>query len=277
MKASPEAGRSPARDGDDARLDATTLAIDIGGSGLKATVLDRDGSMLVDRLRIETPDPATPEALVDALVALVEPLPPFDRISVGFPGVVHAGVVVTAPNLGTELWERFPLADTLRKRLGGRPTRVLNDADVQGYGAICGAGLELVLTLGTGLGSALFQDGELLPHMEFSQFPFRKKKTLDDYVGNAALEKIGAKKWNERVEKIIDAFRVLLHFDTLYLGGGNARKLTIRLPRDVKIVSNDLGLTGGIRLWGASADVRSDVPIRPSREVEAKRRPDGLS
>lgn len=237
----------------DTRDEITTLAIDIGGSGLKATVLDRDGSMLVDRVRVDTPDPAAPEGLVDALVALVEPLPPFDRISVGFPGVVRAGVVITAPNLGTDHWERFPLADTLRERLGDRPTRVLNDADVQGYGAIWGSGLELVLTLGTGLGSALFRDGELLPHMEFAQFPFRKRKTLDDYVGDAALEKIGDKKWNERIVKTIDAFRVLLHFDTLYLGGGNARKLSIRLPQDVKVVSNDMGLTGGIRLWGSPA------------------------
>lgn len=240
--------------GGDAGDAITTLAIDIGGSGLKATVLDRDGSMLTERVRVDTPDPAAPEALVDALAALVETLPSFDRVSVGFPGVVSAGVIVTAPNLGTEHWERFPLGDALRKRLGDRPTRVLNDADVQGYGAICGSGLELVLTLGTGLGSALFQDGELLPHMEFAQFPFRKKKTLDDYVGDAALEKLGEKKWNKRVEKVIDAFRVLLHFETLYLGGGNARKLSIRLPRDVKIVSNDMGLTGGIRLWGASED-----------------------
>ena len=234
----------------------TTLAIDIGGSGLKATVLDHEGSMLADRVRIDTPDGAAPEEIVDALVALVEPLPAFDRISVGFPGVVRDGVVKTAPNLGNEQWERFPLAETLQSRFGNRPTRVLNDADVQGYGAISGTGLEFVITLGTGCGSAWFCEGELMPHMEFSQFPFRKKKTLDDYVGDAALEKIGEKKWNKRVEKAIDAFRTLLHFDTLYIGGGNARKLSIRLPQDVKIVSNDLGLIGGIGLWSASATRR---------------------
>jgi len=250
----------------DTRNEITTLAIDIGGSGLKATVLDRDGSMLTDRVRVDTPDPAVPEALVDALVALVEPLPSFDRVSVGFPGVVRDGVVVTAPNLGTEHWEQFPLADELRRRLRDRPTRVLNDADVQGYGAICGSGLELVLTLGTGLGSALFRDGELLPHMEFAQFPFRKRKTLDDYVGDSAFGKVGEKKWNKRVEKTSDAFRVLLHYDTLYLGGGNARKLSIRLPQDVKVVSNDMGLTGGIRLWGESG---TDVPIRERRGGES--------
>ncbi len=246
-------GRSSSRRRTNDRNPIATLTIDIGGSGLKATVLDPKGEMLADRVRIDTPEDAAPEEIVDALVALVEPLPAFDRVSVGFPGVVRDGVVRTAPNLGSEQWERFPLAETLQSRLGDRPIRVLNDADVQGYGAICGSGIEFVVTLGTGLGTALFLDGELMPHMEFSQFPFRKKKTLDGYLGDAALEDAGTKKWNKRVEKTIDAFRTLLHFDTMYLGGGNARKLTIRLPQDVKIVSNDLGLIGGIGLWSAPA------------------------
>lgn len=231
------------------RSEVATLAIDIGGSGLKATVLDRDGSMLADRVRVETPDVSPPEMIVEALVELVKPLPPFDRISIGFPGVVRNGCVLTAPNLGTEEWHGFPLAATLGARLGDKPARLLNDAEVQGYGVICGNGLEFVITLGTGLGSALFRDGELMPHLELAQFPFRKKKTLDDYIGDATLEKIGAKKWNARVETMIEAFRTLLNFDTLYIGGGNTRKLSIKLAQDAKIVSNDAGLTGGLRLW----------------------------
>lgn len=231
------------------REEVVTLAVDIGGSGLKATVLDRDGSMLADRVRVETPDVSPPEVIVELLVDLVKPLPPFDRISIGFPGVVRGGCVLTAPNLGTEEWHGFPLADTLGARLGDKPARLLNDAEVQGYGVISGNGLEFVITLGTGLGSALFRHGELMPHLELSQFPFRKKKTLDDYIGDATLKKIGAKKWNARVETMVKAFRTLLNFDILYIGGGNTRKLSIELPRDVKVVSNDAGLTGGIRLW----------------------------
>lgn len=226
-----------------------TLAIDIGGTGLKATVLDRNGSMLANHVRVDTPDPSPPAVIVDALVALVKPLPPFDRISIGFPGVVRDGYVLTAPNLGTEQWRRFPLADALRARLGDKPARLLNDAEVQGYGVICGIGLELVVTVGTGVGSALFLEGELMPHLELGQYPFRKKKILDDYIGDAALERAGEKKWNARVEKLIEALRTLLNFDTLYIGGGNSRRLSIKLPQDVKIVSNDAGLTGGIRLW----------------------------
>lgn len=259
----PRKNRTARKAGNRARADVVTLAIDIGGSGLKATVLDREGSMLVDRVRVETPKPAPPGVIVDALVALVEPLPPFDRISVGFPGVVRAGRVITAPHFGNQQWQRFPLADALRDRLGNKPVRLLNDAEVQGYGVICGSGLELVITLGTGLGSALFRDGELMPHLEFAQFPFRKKKTFNRYVGDAALDKIGDEKWNARVEKTIEAFRTLLNFDTMYIGGGNARKLSIKLPQDVKIVSNEAGLTGGIRLWdGEEKRPKSEPPAR---------------
>ena len=234
-----------------ARQSPRTLAFDLGGTGLKATVLDARGRMLVDRVRVKTPSPAPPEVMVDALVALAKPLPAYDRISAGFPGVVRDGRVLTAPHWGNEVWRGFPLADTLQRRLG-KPARVLNDADVQGYGAIRGRGLEFVLTLGTGMGSALFRDGALMPHMEFAQFPFRKGKRFNDYVGDDVLKKLGKKKWNAHVATVIDAFRVLLNFDTLYIGGGNARHVTLDLPGDVKLVSNADGLTGGVRLWEQS-------------------------
>lgn len=249
IKTENERENEPLRAASGRRDEVSTLAIDIGGSGLKATVLDREGSMLAERVRVDTPDPAPPDVMIDALVALVDPLPGFDRISIGFPGVVRGGIVITAPHFGNEQWHGFPLADALRDRLGGKPARLLNDSEVQGYGVICGSGLEFVITLGTGLGSALFRDGKRMPHLEFAQFPFKKKKTFNHYIGDAALQKIGEKKWNKRVEKIIDAFRTLLNFEMLYIGGGNARILTLELPEDVKIVSNDAGLTGGIRLW----------------------------
>ncbi|HEX5306931.1 MAG TPA: ROK family protein [Dyella sp.] len=230
-----------------------TLAIDVGGSGLKASVLDEDGSMLADRVRVPTPEGVSPEGMIDALADLVAPLPRFDRVSIGFPGVVREGRVITAPHFGNDPWHDFPLAKALSKRLDGKPVRLLNDAEVQGFGVIKGQGLELVLTLGTGLGSALFRDGVRMPHMEFAQFPFRKKKTFNRYVGDAARHKVGHKKWNHRVEKTIKAFRTLLQFDQLYLGGGNASKLTLSLPSDVSIVDNDAGITGGIKLWRDAA------------------------
>src|SRR5450759_2746615 len=170
----------------DPRTKPLTLAIDIGGSHLKAGVLNPAGEMIAGPQRVETPKPAKPAAVVAALVELARPLGLFDRISVGFPGVVRAGLVLTAPNLRTKDWHRFPLAAELARHLG-KPARMLNDASIQGLGVISGRGLECVLTMGTGMGFALFEDGRLGPHLEMSQHPVAARKTYDQYVGNAAL------------------------------------------------------------------------------------------
>ena len=120
--------------------------------------------------------------MVDALVGLATPLGHFDRVSVGFPGVVRQGQVLTAPNLGTPAWRHFPLTSALTDKLG-KPARMLNDAEVQGLGVISGKGLECVITLGTGMGFALFQDGRPAPHLELSQHPLHKGKTYDQFIG----------------------------------------------------------------------------------------------
>src|SRR5882672_9665346 len=218
--------------------DARVLAIDIGGTGLKAAILNLEGEMLTERLRIDTPHPCKPEDLVNALAKLVEPLAGFDYVSVGFPGVVRNGKIITAPNLGTQELGGFDLAATLQERLG-KPVRVINDADMQGFGAIEGKGLEMVITLGTGFGSALFMDGVLAPHLEIAHLPFRKGKDYDEQIGNKARKKISKKKWNRRVKRAIDTLRSLTHFDKLYIGGGNAARINFELEPDVKIISNE--------------------------------------
>lgn len=228
--------------------DARVLAIDIGGTGLKAAILNLEGEMLTERLRIETPHPCTPDDLVNALVKLVEPLAGFDYVSVGFPGVVRTGKIITAPNLGTEELGGFDLATTLQERLG-KPVRVINDADMQGFGAIEGKGLEMVITLGTGFGSALFMDGVLAPHLEIAHLPFRKNKDYDQQVGDKARKKVGKKAWNRRVRRAIETLRALTHFDKLYIGGGNADRINFELDPDVKIISNECGVRGGAWLW----------------------------
>ena len=225
-----------------------TLAIDIGGTALKASVLDRDGRMIADRVRLPTPYPCSPKVLSSALVKLTAPLPGFDRISIGFPGVVRGGCVVTAPHFGKKAWRGFPLETSLARRLG-RPARLLNDAEVQGLGIIAGRGLEVVLTLGTGVGSAVFADGWLAPHLELSQHPLHNGETYNEYAGNEALRRCGKKKWSRRVLKTIGVVDSLLHYDVLYLGGGNTGHLTVKLPPNVRIASNDNGITGGIHLW----------------------------
>jgi polyphosphate glucokinase len=226
-----------------------TLAIDIGGSGIKAALLDTDGSMIGGRQRVPTPaKPVAPEALVGAIKQAASPLGDFERVSVGFPGYIRDGRVLTAPNLGSEVLAGFDLQGALAQQWG-KPVRVLNDADVQGFGAIKGHGVEMVLTLGTGAGTAIFRDGEIMTHLELAHHPVSGDKTYDEYIGNAAREKKGRKAWSRRVAKVIEILRVVVRFDHLYLGGGNATKLDFPLPPDVTIVPNTDGLTGGIRLW----------------------------
>jgi polyphosphate glucokinase len=228
--------------------DPHTLAIDIGGTGIKASVLNQAGQMLVDRVRIETPYPCRPETLLLATAELTASLPSFDRISAGFPGVVRDGRVITAPHFDMAAWHDFPLQETIAQRFG-KPARLLNDAEVQGLGIVAGHGLEVVLTLGTGVGSAVFTNGRLAPHLELAQHPIHKGKTYNEYVGDLARHAHSAKKWNHRVHKMIDIVYSLLHYDVLYLGGGNAVHVTVELPDNVRVASNDAGITGGIHLW----------------------------
>ena len=234
-----------------------TLAIDIGGSHLKAGVLDAAGTMVAGPARVETPKPARPEIVVAMLIGLAKPLGKFDRISIGFPGVVRRDMVLTAPNLGTQDWAKFPLATELAKQLG-KPARMLNDASIQGLGVISGRGMECVLTMGTGMGFAVFENGRLGPHMEMSQHPVKTRETYDQYVGEAVLEEIGEKHWNRRIRRVIANMATLLDYDTLYIGGGNARLIVPPVPDKVKLVSNEAGITGGVRLWDKRMDVSFD-------------------
>ena len=225
-----------------------TLAIDIGGSGLKSAVLDAEGTMITERVRIDTPTGAAPEAVVGLLVELVRDLPEYGRVGVGFPGMVREGIVRSAPNLGNEGWRGFPLATALQETLG-KPVRIANDADVQGLAVITGKGLEMVITLGTGFGTGLYENGRLCPHLEISHQPFRKGGTYDERLGNAARKKVGNTKWQKRVLRAITNMRNLVGFDHLFIGGGNSKKLEGKLPDDVTLVDNSAGIRGAVYLW----------------------------
>jgi polyphosphate glucokinase len=239
----------------------TTLAIDIGGTGLKASVLDAHGQKVVARVRIRTPYPCPPRVLIRELDKLTHELPSWDRVSVGFPGFVRDGRVLTAPNLSTkagpgtpmtrklvDAWAGFPLATELEGRLG-KPTRIANDADMHGLAVIKGDGLELVLTLGTGLGTAVFLDGVPTPHLELALMPFNNRGTFQDELGNATRRRIGNRRWSKRVLEAVERFDALLQIDRLYVGGGNAKKLTVDLGHRVELVDNAAGILGGIKLW----------------------------
>ena len=223
-----------------------TLAVDIGGSGVKVMVLDEMGNPIGDRERLKTPQPATPEAIIEAITTLAESKN-YDRVAVGFPGVIHYGVTKTAVNLD-DSWIGFDLATALSDKLG-KPVRVANDADIQGWGAVSGKGVELVITLGTGFGSALFIDGKLVPNLEMGHHPFRKGETYEEQLGRKALDKEGKKKWNARLEKAIATLEHLFNYDLLYIGGGETKKIEFELPANAKVVPNVAGLLGGIRLF----------------------------
>lgn len=223
-----------------------TLSVDIGGSGIKVILLDDRGNAISDRNRLKTPQLATPEAVIQTIATLAASHT-YDRVSVGFPGVINNGVTKTAVNLDNS-WIGFDLASALTNRLQ-KPVRVANDADIQGWGVISGTGVELVITLGTGFGSALFTNGRLVPNLEMGHHPFRKGETYEEQLGRKALEKEGVKKWNNRLEKAIANLERLFNYDRLYIGGGEAKNISFKLPSNAQIVPNIAGLLGGIKLF----------------------------
>ncbi len=226
-------------------LKPVTLAVDIGGTGLKMLCLNAEGKPITERLRVLTPVPATPEKVLPVLDNMKAQMPPFDRVSVGFPGVIKQGMTMMAVNLHPK-WVGYPLEANLQKRWK-KPVRVANDAVVQGLGAVQGRGIELILTLGTGLGSCLFVDGHNCP-MELGHHPW-KKMTYEDYLGRRGLEKYGKKKWNKLLEKAVEQTAATFNWDHLYLGGGNTKLIKMETRPNITIVSNMDGLLGGVALW----------------------------
>lgn len=241
--------------------DVLTLCIDIGGSGFKASIVDVHGEMTTDRVRTDTPYPCTPQTLVDSLTELVQPMLNVHRVSVGFPGLVRHGKVIEVPSLSrkeyggerdpglADAWHEFDLAHNLAQAFG-LPTKVVNDADMQGCAVAQGDGLEFVMTLGTGVGTALFNDGLLLPHLELSHGPYKEGLSVDIALGNAQRKEIGNERWLRRVRHAIANFEDMLFFDTIYIGGGNAKHLSAEdIGPKGQIVPNTSGILGGVRVW----------------------------
>jgi polyphosphate glucokinase len=224
------------------------LCVDVGGTGLKAAVISSSGQYLVRRVRVKTPKRRKPKNIVKLLTDMVAPLGKFDCVTIGFPGMVRNGKVVSAPHFGTKDWKGFALASVMQEKLG-KPVKLLNDADVQGLAVIRGKGLELVCTLGTGFGTAWFREGELMPHMDLAHLAARAEDDFDVYVGDRTRRKIGIRRWNKRVKKLIGVLETVFAYDHLFLGGGNSRWINFRLPPNVTVVSNDAGMEGGAFAW----------------------------
>ncbi|WP_205739854.1 ROK family protein [Georgenia sp. SYP-B2076] len=242
-----------------------TLAVDCGGGGIKASVLDSAGTMHAQPVRTATPYPLPPARLVATIASLAEQLPRAQRVTVGMPGMLRHGVVVATPHYVTrsgprtrvlpELvlhWSGFDMRGAVEEALA-LPALVLNDAEVHGAGVVAGAGLEMIVTLGTGLGNAVFDGGALAPHVELSQGPVRWGLTYDDYIGEHERLRLGDAQWSRRVRKVVEALRPMYMWDRLYLGGGNSRRISpqvlARLGDDVVIVPNSAGIIGGVRAW----------------------------
>jgi len=229
--------------------DTNVLSIDIGGTSIKACVLNQEGDLLSEFKKIATPKNSTPEAVIEVIKDLVSTLDnSFSKISIGFPGYVKYGKVETAPNLAKNKWTNVDLAQQV-SNLFDKPVRLINDADQQALGIVSGKGFEIVFTVGTGFGTAMVFDGELLPHFELAHLPVTKTKDYDDYIGTKAFEKIGKKEWNERLERIIEIYKTVFNYDTLYIGGGNSKHITLDLEHNIKLVTNKDGIKGGAKLW----------------------------
>ena len=224
------------------------LSIDIGGTRIKATILDIEGKMLIDYQRVFTPPNAIPENVIDAITDLTKSFQSYTKVSVGFPGYVRRGIVHTAPNLSTEKWKGVDLSMRLSQRLK-QPVRVANDADMQGLGIATGQGLEMIVTLGTGFGTALLMDGNLLPHLEIAHHPVSKDRDYDEYIGAKAFDNVGVDRWNNRIKKVIVILKTVFNYDHLYIGGGNSKKINFKPDETITLVSNIDGIKGGAKLW----------------------------
>lgn len=242
------------------------LSIDIGGSNIKTCILSPEGKLLTDFKKIPTPKKSNPKAVLACIKTLSKDLSNYDKISIGFPGYVKQGVVHTAPNLAENKWINVNLAQKIAD-LFSKPVRLINDADQQGLGIVSGKGFEIVFTLGTGFGTALYFDGELLPHLELSHLPINKTDDYDDFIGDKGFNKVGKKKWNKRLKYIIEIYKTVFNYDRLYIGGGNSNEINFNLDQNINLVSNKDGIKGGAKLWLAKEKYHIHTTY-PTKNIE---------
>lgn len=249
-------------------MSPTTLCVDCGGGGIKAAVFDENSYQLSPALREPVPYPLPPEKLLDIVATLADQLPPFDRVTLGMPGMIRHGVVIYTPHYINragprtkplpeliDKWSHFDMAAAIINKFGV-PSLVLNDAEVASAGLVTGRGLEFFMTLGTGLGSALIDNGVLSPHLELSHAPMRWGLTFDDVLGEHERRRLGDSAWSRRVLRALELLEPVIRWDTLYIGGGNASRLSpsaqARLP-EVEFVPNAAGMRSGVRAWSLAA------------------------
>jgi polyphosphate glucokinase len=220
------------------------LVVDIGGTNVKMLASGHE-----DPRKFPSGTELTPEKMVVGVLAATKDWD-YEAVSIGFPGPILCGQPMTEPvNLGPG-WMGFDFAATFQ-----RPVKVINDAAMQALGSYQG-GKMLFLGLGTGLGATVIMDGVVEP-LELGRFHY-KKRTVEHYVGNRGLTRQGRKKWQRRVEEVVERLVAALKPDDVVLGGGNAKKLK-PLPPGTRLGANANAFLGGFRLWERETD-KSPAP-----------------
>ncbi|MGD0257742.1 MAG: ROK family protein [Thermoplasmata archaeon] len=215
------------------------LILDVGGSHVKAAFSDS-----ARERRVPSGSRLTPERMIRRLSKLLTG-ELYDAVAMGYPGLVVHGRIAREPhNLGAG-WVGFDFEEAF-----GCPVRIVNDAAMQALGSYRG-GHMLFLGLGTGLGSAMIVEGRLQP-MELAHLPYKKGRSFEEYVGEASLRRLGRRKWQREVYRVVELLEAALEPDEVVLGGGNVRKLDRLLP-GVRRGDNREAIVGGVRLWGGSA------------------------
>ena len=268
-----------------------TLAVDCGGGGIKTSLLDEGGFQIGQAQRTALRYPLSPEDLLGIVAQHAEHTEGFERITLGMPGMIRHGIVVYTPHyirkagphtkVLPELaaaWDHLDMRRALEIRFGV-PALVLNDAEVAAAGVVSGSGVELVITLGTGLGNALIDNGRLAPHLEISHAPMRWGLTYDDVIGEAERIRLGDTAWSRRVLKAVESLVPVFRWDKLYLGGGNAARIVpsvrAKLGPEVVFIPNAAGMNGGVRAWSLVAEEDGSLTsLGEARPVESSS-PDG--
>lgn len=247
------------------------LGIDIGGSGIKGAVVDvATGEMLTDRHRIPTPQPSTPEAVLGTIEEIVNHFDWHGAMGCGYPGVVKGGKTRTAANVH-EQWINYPVEKEL-SQLTGQRVRVINDADAAGLAEMCfGAGrnrdgIVLMITLGTGIGVAMFNNGQLIPNLELGHIEI-DGEDAESRAADSARERedLSWKKWAKRVDKYLHTLEKLLWPDLFIIGGGVSKEWdkfapylekvqTERLPAKMR---NQAGIVGAALAGVYEGDIRT--------------------
>lgn len=228
------------------------LVVDVGGFEIKYLTTSVDDVRQLPFQRIQTRLPASPRTLMRMIVEIWSKESRPGSIIMGFPGLVRSGCVIEAPTLSCQTyggtrheptaqeWHNFPLREEITRRTGVA-VLVVNDADLHALGAQCKKGVELALVLGTGVGTSLSVNGDLLPHLELSHFPGQDGRSVSEYLGNAERLKYGNEVWKDRLRRILPVFFDMVHFDHLIIGGGASHCLTpgdlapfdfLRMPPD---------------------------------------------